>query len=178
MANKKIEIDAKAKAAPAATPSEAGQKTKTFESKVPVATPEPIAVEKNEKKAQAAKKGGKGQQTIVKEPMTDQAKVATEKTTAPSGAKIDDGEAKAKKVKEKGKKQIAVELEVPPVIAETALVHKTGALEQSSEKATKMKRLTLDIAKPLHKAIKAKAVEEGVPMVDMLRSLLEKHYSK
>lgn len=50
--------------------------------------------------------------------------------------------------------------------------------EQSSEKSVKMKRLTLDISKPLHKAIKAKAVEEDVPMVDMLRSLLEKYYGK
>ena len=49
---------------------------------------------------------------------------------------------------------------------------------QSSEKSVKMKRLTLDISKPLHKAIKAKAVEEGIPMVDMLRSLLEKYYGK
>ncbi|MGV0026621.1 hypothetical protein [Phormidesmis priestleyi] len=48
--------------------------------------------------------------------------------------------------------------------------------EQTADKNVKMKRLTLDIAKPLHKAIKAKAVEEGIPMVDMLRSLLEKHY--
>ncbi|PSB19714.1 hypothetical protein C7B65_10500 [Phormidesmis priestleyi ULC007] len=50
--------------------------------------------------------------------------------------------------------------------------------DQSSEKSVKMKRLTLDISKPLHKAIKAKAVEEGIPMVDMLRSLLEKYYGK
>ncbi len=50
--------------------------------------------------------------------------------------------------------------------------------EQSSEKSVKMKRLTLDISKPLHKAIKAKAVEEDIPMVDMLRSLLEKYYGK
>jgi predicted DNA binding CopG/RHH family protein len=50
------------------------------------------------------------------------------------------------------------------------------AKEQTADKNVKLKRLTLDIAKPLHKAIKAKAVEEGVPMADMLRSLLEKHY--
>ena len=50
--------------------------------------------------------------------------------------------------------------------------------EPSSEKSVKMKRLTLDISKPLHKAIKARAVEEDIPMVDMLRSLLEKYYGK
>jgi outer membrane biosynthesis protein TonB len=50
--------------------------------------------------------------------------------------------------------------------------------EQASEKGVKMKRLTLDISKPLHKAIKAKAVEEGISIVDMLRALLKEHYSK
>ncbi len=50
--------------------------------------------------------------------------------------------------------------------------------ELELEKAVKQKRLTLDIPKPLHKAIKAQAVEEGVPMVDMLRTLLEQHYGK
>jgi predicted DNA binding CopG/RHH family protein len=50
--------------------------------------------------------------------------------------------------------------------------------ELELEKAVKLKRLTLDIPKPLHKAIKAQAVEEGIPMVDMLRTLLERHYHK
>jgi predicted DNA binding CopG/RHH family protein len=49
---------------------------------------------------------------------------------------------------------------------------------EKAEKAVKLKRLTLDIPKPLHKAIKAQAVEEGIPMVDMLRTLLERHYHK
>lgn len=40
----------------------------------------------------------------------------------------------------------------------------------------KMKRLTLDIPESLHKAIKRKATDEGVAMVDMLRELLEKYY--
>jgi predicted DNA binding CopG/RHH family protein len=39
-----------------------------------------------------------------------------------------------------------------------------------------MKRLTLDIPESLHRAIKRKAVEEGVTMADQLRSLLEEHY--
>ncbi len=50
--------------------------------------------------------------------------------------------------------------------------------KEQPEKSVKMKRLTLDISKPLHKAIKAKAVEDDIPMVDMLRSLLEKYYGK
>jgi predicted DNA binding CopG/RHH family protein len=45
--------------------------------------------------------------------------------------------------------------------------------EQTPEK---MKRLTLDIPEWLHRAIKRKAVEEGVTMADQLRALLEKHY--
>jgi predicted DNA binding CopG/RHH family protein len=44
--------------------------------------------------------------------------------------------------------------------------------------AVKMKRLTLDIPEPLHKAIKTRSVQEGVAMVDMLRELLDQHYGK
>ena len=40
----------------------------------------------------------------------------------------------------------------------------------------KMKRLTLDIPEPLHRAIKRKAVDEGVTMVELLRTLLEQHF--
>ena len=47
---------------------------------------------------------------------------------------------------------------------------KTAAPEQ------KMKRLTLDLPEGLHRAIKRRAVEEGVTMVDMLRTLLEQQY--
>lgn len=39
-----------------------------------------------------------------------------------------------------------------------------------------MKRLTLDIPKSLHRAIKKKAADEGVAMADMLRDLLLKHF--
>ncbi len=39
-----------------------------------------------------------------------------------------------------------------------------------------MKRLTIDVSEELHRAIKMKAVELGVPMADMLRSLLENNY--
>ena len=40
----------------------------------------------------------------------------------------------------------------------------------------KMKRLTLDLPVGLHRAIKHRAVEDGVTMVEMLRTLLEKQY--
>jgi predicted DNA binding CopG/RHH family protein len=39
-----------------------------------------------------------------------------------------------------------------------------------------MKRLTLDLPEGLHRAIKHRAVEEGVTMVDLLRKLLEEQY--
>ena len=40
----------------------------------------------------------------------------------------------------------------------------------------RMKRLTLDLHEPLHRAIKKNAAEEGVTMAQKLRSLLSKHY--
>jgi predicted DNA binding CopG/RHH family protein len=54
------------------------------------------------------------------------------------------------------------------------------AKSQSSpdEAPAKMKRLTLDITESLHKAIKSRSVEDGVSMVDMLRTLLEENYGK
>jgi len=39
-----------------------------------------------------------------------------------------------------------------------------------------MKRLTLDLPEPLHRAIKKNAAEEGVTMAEKLRALLTKHY--
>ncbi len=50
--------------------------------------------------------------------------------------------------------------------------------EVSSSSPVKMKRLTLDIPEPLHRAIKMKAVEQGVAMAELLRELLEEHYGK
>lgn len=46
----------------------------------------------------------------------------------------------------------------------------------STPESVKMKRLTLDIPEELHKAIKTRAVVEGVPMANMLRSLLDQNY--
>lgn len=69
---------------------------------------------------------------------------------------------------------------IEPIVEEAPPVTKKSAKGkgQASEKAVKMKRLTLDIPKPLHKAIKAQAVEEGISIVDMLRTLLQQHYGK
>ena len=39
-----------------------------------------------------------------------------------------------------------------------------------------MKRLTLDLPEPLHRAIKKNAAEEGVTMAQKLRALLRAHY--
>jgi hypothetical protein len=39
-----------------------------------------------------------------------------------------------------------------------------------------LKRLTLDLPEPLHRAIKHEAVEQGVTMAEMLRALLLEHY--
>jgi hypothetical protein len=46
----------------------------------------------------------------------------------------------------------------------------------SSPTPSRMKRLTLDLQEPLHRAIKKNAAEEGVTMAQKLRSLLSKHY--
>jgi len=48
--------------------------------------------------------------------------------------------------------------------------------EKSTTAEQKMKRLTLDLPEGLHRAIKRRAVEEGVTMVEMLRTLLEERY--
>ena len=41
---------------------------------------------------------------------------------------------------------------------------------------SRMKRLTLDLHEPLHRAIKKNAAEDGVTMAQKLRALLSKHY--
>ncbi len=50
------------------------------------------------------------------------------------------------------------------------------AEQPKQDQPEKMKRLTLDIPHGLHRAIKRKAVEEGVTMADLLRTLLEQHF--
>jgi len=51
-----------------------------------------------------------------------------------------------------------------------------AAVPADKEQSAPVKRLTLDIPSDLHRAIKRRALEEGVTMADLLRSLLEKHY--
>lgn len=55
---------------------------------------------------------------------------------------------------------------------------KSTAKSDGDEKRPKekMKRLTLDISESLHRAIKMRSVEEGVPMTDILRELLQKNF--
>jgi predicted DNA binding CopG/RHH family protein len=53
---------------------------------------------------------------------------------------------------------------------------RTVETETLPQEKPKMKRLTLDIPETLHRAIKMKSVEQGVPMADLLRELLESNY--
>ena len=53
---------------------------------------------------------------------------------------------------------------------------RTVEMETVPQEKPKMKRLTLDIPETLHRAIKMKSVEQGVPMADLLRELLESNY--
>jgi hypothetical protein len=46
----------------------------------------------------------------------------------------------------------------------------------SSQLPVSMKRLTLDLPEPLHRAIKRKAADDGVTMAEKLRALLSEHY--
>ena len=63
--------------------------------------------------------------------------------------------------------------ETPPVEAQEETIVQTLPIE--TEK-TKLKRLTLDISEELHRSIKMKSVSLGIPMVDMLRTLLDSNY--
>lgn len=57
-----------------------------------------------------------------------------------------------------------------------ALVEAEQPAPAKTTKPEKIKRLTLDIPESLHKAIKLKATNEGVTMVELLRELLEENY--
>lgn len=63
-----------------------------------------------------------------------------------------------------------------PSVNDWVSTRETPIQEQDAQQTIKMKRLTLDIPESLHRAIKMKAVEDGVAMADLLRSLLEQHY--
>jgi len=48
----------------------------------------------------------------------------------------------------------------------------------SLQPPVRIKRLTLDLDEPLHRAIKKKAAEEGVTMAQKLRAILREHYRR
>jgi hypothetical protein len=48
----------------------------------------------------------------------------------------------------------------------------------SVQPPARIKRLTLDLDEPLHRAIKKNAAEEGVTMAQKLRALLREHYRR
>jgi len=53
-----------------------------------------------------------------------------------------------------------------------------SAATTSPRPTVRIKRLTLDLAESLHRAIKKTAAEEGVTMAEKLRTLLREHYSR
>lgn len=75
-----------------------------------------------------------------------------------------------------GKKPVSQE---KPTDVEEWVANREGlqvAEQPKEDQPAKMKRLTLDIPYGLHRAIKRQAVEEGVTMADLLRTLLEQHF--
>ena len=65
---------------------------------------------------------------------------------------------------------------VPESQAESKPAESIVQTPQIETEKTKLKRLTLDISEDLHRSIKMKSVSLGIPMVDMLRTLLESNY--
>ena len=53
---------------------------------------------------------------------------------------------------------------------------KRRVMSRTKPESTQVKRLTVDLDEPLHRAIKKNAAEEGVTMARMLRALLTEHY--
>lgn len=67
--------------------------------------------------------------------------------------------------------------EAPTDLEEWVTSRENVQTEQPKENQTvRLKRLTLDIPEDLHRAIKRQALESGVTMADLLRSLLSQHY--
>jgi len=60
--------------------------------------------------------------------------------------------------------------------SESKLAKSIVQTPQTDTEKTKLKRLTLDISEDLHRSIKMKSVSLGIPMVDMLRTLLDSNY--
>ena len=59
---------------------------------------------------------------------------------------------------------------------ESEPTEETAAAEKAKTAKGKMKRLTIDVTEELHRAIKSRAVNEGVAMADMLREKLEEWF--
>lgn len=155
MVGKKSKADSNSKAvSPDTTQEQVSENTGVAESPVPEASP--VTVEPIESKELTTTKKSTEAKKVAKPKSARTAKNTSNGQTVETVEPQSDSKKSAKKQEQAAKK----------------------AGKDDSEKSVKMKRLTLDISKPLHKAIKAKAVEEGVPMVDMLRSLLEAHYSQ
>jgi predicted DNA binding CopG/RHH family protein len=53
-----------------------------------------------------------------------------------------------------------------------------GSNQCSDATEDKTKRLTIDISEPLHRALKIKAVTDGVTMAEIIRELLLQQFSK
>ena len=64
-------------------------------------------------------------------------------------------------------------IETQPIESQEEAIVQTP---QTETEKTKLKRLTLDISEELHRSIKMKSVSLGIPMVDMLRTLLDSNY--
>lgn len=158
MASKKIKADVKPQAELSTSPDTGGLQDaqEDVALKTPESKTDPIATAQVNKAQSAASK------KKAKQPASERKTPVNEEQVAP--------------VSKKKAKQPASEEKAPVNEEKPAPAPKEIAKANTLDKGVKMKRLTLDISKPLHKAIKAKAVEEGIPMADMLRSLLEKHF--
>jgi hypothetical protein len=69
-----------------------------------------------------------------------------------------------------------VSKDASPKRANRIYPRKRKALVTSPEPSVRIKRLTLDLPEPLHRAIKKNAAEEGVTMAQRLRAILAEKY--
>jgi len=105
-------------------------------------------------------------------------KTSPAKSTRQTGKKVSFG---ATPTKQARLEQWVSSSDVTPPIAvtEESAVPPVEIVQESTPtdiEKVKMKRLTLDIPELLHRSIKMQSVSLGVPMVDMLRQLLDEHY--
>ena len=76
----------------------------------------------------------------------------------------------------RGKEFTLVSKDASPKRANRIYPRKRKALVTSPEPSVRIKRLTLDLPEPLHRAIKRNAAEEGVTMAQRLRAILAEKY--